>query len=170
MRSTSVSSIDCKQLAPLPREIRDRLAHLQPRVAFELTLHGVLQLRPKAAQIGLEQLERVFDLRLNQLPHLGFEIGLKFLLPLRFPENKPPGAPEREIALEQFLPLGFAATAGLLDPAQETADLSQSLLFSRRKNPVEAAEVLFVAHDGLEDVAHARGAVGENHRRCLAGA
>ena len=83
------------------------------------------------------KLERVLDLRLNQLPHLRFEVGLKFLLPLRLAENQPPGAPEGEIALEQHLPFGFAAPASLLDSAEEAAHLSQGLLFACLENPFE---------------------------------
>jgi hypothetical protein len=158
-----------EQLAPLPREIRNRLAELHAGIAFELALHRVLQLRPKAAQIGLEQLERVFDLRLNQISHLGFEVGLEFLLPLRLAENQSPGAPEGEIVLEQRPPFRFAAPTGLLDSAQKTANLSQSLLFPRLENPFEAGELFFVAHNGIEDAARSRGTVGEHYRRCLAG-
>ena len=62
--SLNESKLDrLEQLASLSGEIRNRLAQLHARVAFELALHRVLQLRPKAAQIGLEQLECILDLR-----------------------------------------------------------------------------------------------------------
>ena len=71
--------------------------------------------------------------------------------------------------LEQILPFGFTATARLLDPAEEAAHLSQSLLFPRLENSVQAAKLSFVAHDRLENGAHPHGAVAKDDGRGLAG-
>jgi hypothetical protein len=158
-----------EQLAPLPGEVGNRLTKGQARIPFELTLHCVLQLRPKPAQIGLEKLKCVLDLGLNQLPHLRFEVGLKFFLPFGLAKDQPPGAPEGKIALKQMLPFGFAAPASLLDPAQKTADLSQGLLFALAQDPFQPGQLLFVAHDRVHDVADAGGAIEENHGRGLTG-
>ena len=157
-----------QQLAPLPREVGNRLVQLHARVALELILHRVLELRPEAAQVGLEQLQRVLDLGLNQVAHLVLEVGLEFFLPLRFAKDKPPGAPEGEIPLEQFLPFRLATPARLFDPAEKPADLSQGLRFAFLENALEPAELFFVAHDRGEKIAHPQRAVGKDHRRRLA--
>ena len=71
--------------------------------------------------------------------------------------------------LEQLLSLRLAAPAGLLNPAEEAADLSQGLLLARFENPLQTAELFLVAHNRPQDVVHPRRGVGQDHDRGLAG-
>src|SRR5205814_4377285 len=122
-----------QKFATLAGEIGNDFLHASFPFGSELRFDRVLQLRPKPAQIGLQRLHRILDLRLDCLAEFRFHFRLEIVLPLLAAPNEPPRSPERKFLLKHARSLLRALTASLLDAAQKSRDLPQGLVLPHLK-------------------------------------